>query len=225
MRAWTLLASLLLTFAVVMPSWADGQKKDDDKTPPATKKKDDAKKPDKKQAQDKKAKPKKADDEDQPEEKPEKKEKLRLVGSFMGRLRAIDNQGKKLVVAVPISHLAGDIRNAHIDTNWPEVTVYLGDDLTVRRYSPPPAMDERGRPKRYTSKELKEMRGPKGSWRFRADFDDLKPEQFVEVFLGRHKGPTHQGRLNTKQLQKELANPDNRPVVFKIYILRDTLSR
>ena len=72
---------------------------------------------------------------------------------------------------------------------------------------------------------MKELRDPKGSWGYNADFDDLKRDEVVEVFLGRHKGATHSGRLSRKELDKALASPENRPVVFKIYIMFEPYPR
>ena len=147
MRPWILLTTLLLTLALWLPARAYCQQKDDNKTTPADKKKDDTKKADKKPAPGKKGAKKATDDQDEPDEKPEKKEKLRLVGTVLGKLHVIDNQAKKLVIGVPVSHLAGDLRNPRIDTSLTDVTCYLGDDVVVRRKYPPPAVDDRGRPK------------------------------------------------------------------------------
>lgn len=217
MRTWIPLISLSLALALVVPVRADDSKKDDAKKPAQDTKKDDTKKTDKPAA------PKKdGDNKDESAEKPAKKERLYNVRSFVGKLVAVDAQAKKLVLGVPLSHLGGDLLHPRLDTQLENIDVYLSDDVTVRRKYPPPAVDERGRPKRYTRKELRELKGPnKKSWGYTADTDDLKKDVVVQVYVGQHKPPTHEGKLN----KKDLASADNRPLAFSIRILVEPYQR
>lgn len=66
--------------------------------------------------------------------------------------------------------------------------VQPADDLKVRAKFPPIAFDDKGNVKKYTAKELKELKGddPKAPG-YQADFDSLKPGQFVTVSLMQKK--------------------------------------
>lgn len=62
------------------------------------------------------------------------------------------------------------------------------DELKVRVLQPPADFDDRGRPRRYTKKELKEMKGPDPKQPgYTAEFDQLKPGQTVQVALAQRK--------------------------------------
>ncbi len=70
-----------------------------------------------------------------------------------------------------------------------EVEVATLDDVKVRLSQPPAAFDDKGKVKKYTQKELKEMKGndPKLPG-YNGDFSDLQNEQVVKVTLVRKKG-------------------------------------
>lgn len=217
MRTWIPLTSLLLALALVGPARADDNKKDDTNKPAQDTKKDDTKKTDKNATPDKKDGENKDD-----ADKPAKKEKLYNVRSFVGKIVAVEAQAKKLVVAIPLSRLGGDLLHPRLNTEMQNIDVYLSDDVTVRRKNPPPAVDERGRPKRYTRKELRELKGPnKKSWGYTADMDDLKRDVVVQVYVGQHKPAAHEGKVN----KKDPASADNRPLAFSIHILVEPYQR
>jgi len=214
MRALIVIASLLGLW-LIAPARADDDAKKKDK-PVADKTDQDTKKDDTKPAKKKPAK-KDDDDSDQP-----KKEPLRYVGQVGGKIVTVDPQAKKLTIAVPYSRLTGNPRNPGIDTRYTNIDVYMSDDVVVRRKFPPPAVDDRGRQKRYTQKELKELRGPKGSWGYNADAGDLRKDEVVLLLLGRHKSAAH-GKIKSKDLEQELASVDNRPLAYQVRILVEPL--
>jgi hypothetical protein len=103
-------------------------------------------------------------------------------------------------------------------------TIHLGelpaaDDLKVRVLYPPPATDERGNPKKYTSKELKALKGPGNEWGYTADFDSLKPGQTVRFYLKwpkpAAKQPPRQPNASKEAQPAEAA----KPVIATIHIL------
>src|SRR5262249_23866317 len=61
------------------------------------------------------------------------------------------------------------------------------DEVKVRLLNPPVDYDEKGRPKKYTAKELKEMKGPEGYPGYTANWEDLKQNQVVRVYLVKNK--------------------------------------
>ncbi|MHB1426011.1 MAG: hypothetical protein ACYC3I_22840 [Gemmataceae bacterium] len=77
-----------------------------------------------------------------------------------------------------------------IATVQKEVEWTAADEIKVRAANPPPQFDDKGRPKRYTSKELRELRGTDKLPGFPAEFSDIKSGQTLVVTLLQKKtGP------------------------------------
>src|SRR5947207_12211314 len=97
---------------------------------------------------------------------PEQKEKLIRLGDIAGKVTNIDANEKSL----------------HLQVGRRDVKVITTDDVKVRTKNPPVAYDDKGDKKKYTAKELKELRGddPKLPG-YTAEFNDLKQNQVVEV--------------------------------------------
>ncbi|MGH7170150.1 MAG: hypothetical protein ACRELF_01360 [Gemmataceae bacterium] len=125
------------------------------------------------QDKDKKAAPKK--DADKAKAKPA--EKMIKVGTF-GPLKVtrVDEAKKSL----RIEYTNGK-KKEWVD--WHSI-----DDVKVRMVQPPPAFDDKGNPKRYTRKELRELKGDPKLPGYPAEFSDLKPGQYVQVTLVRKRG-------------------------------------
>src|SRR5262249_47763853 len=69
-----------------------------------------------------------------------------------------------------------------------EVQVTAIDDVKVRQANPPVQFDEKGKVKRYTAKELSELKGPETKLPgYPAEFSDLRQNQYVEVYLVKKK--------------------------------------
>src|ERR1700730_16208037 len=59
-------------------------------------------------------------------------------------------------------------------------TIAIDDDLVVRRLQPHPIFDEKGKPRKPTAAELKEMKGTDPKLKgYKAERSDLKPGQVV----------------------------------------------
>jgi hypothetical protein len=91
---------------------------------------------------------------------------------------------------IKINDIAGKITN--VDPQDKSISLQLGrknekimtiDDVKVRSKNPPIAYDDKGNKKKYTAKELKELRGDAKLPGYAADFNDLKANQVVEVSL------------------------------------------
>jgi hypothetical protein len=103
---------------------------------------------------------------------PEQKEKLIKLYDIRGKVTNIDANEKSF----------------HLQVGRQDVKVMSTDDVKVRTKNPPVAYDDKGNKKKYTPKELKELKGDSKLPGYSAEFSDLKQNQIVEVSLVRKKG-------------------------------------
>ena len=101
----------------------------------------------------------------------EHKEKLIKIGDIAGKVMNIDANEKSF----------------HLQVGKQDVKVMTLDDVKIRTENPPVAFDDKGNKKRYTPKELKELRGDSKLPGYAAEFNDLKQNQWVKVSLVRKK--------------------------------------
>jgi hypothetical protein len=157
------------------------------------------------------------------DEKTEAKDKLIPIGVLMGRLARVEGAQRNVVLQVSVPYLAGlRLAQRNID-----VDLQPTDDMKVRTLVLPPDFDEKGRPKKYTAKELKELKGPDPKLPgYASDFDSLKPDQIVKVFLARKKpaktapkppGPRKKGKEDNPDAAD--VRMENRPEVTMVLIL------
>jgi hypothetical protein len=103
--------------------------------------------------------------------------------------------------------------------NIPLGDIAAADDLKVRLPYPPPATDERGNPKKYTTKELKALKGPGNEWGYTADFDSLKQGQTVRFYLKWPK-PAAKPPARKPNATKEAESAEAaKPVIATIHIV------
>src|SRR5215471_4803028 len=100
---------------------------------------------------------------------PEQKEKLIKLYDIRGKVTNIDANEKSF----------------HLQVGRQDVKVMSTDDVKVRTKNPPVAYDDKGNKKKYTPKELKELKGDSKLPGYSAEFSDLKQNQIVEVSLVR----------------------------------------
>jgi hypothetical protein len=94
-------------------------------------------------------------------------------------------------------------------------------DVIVRTAEPPVEYDEKtGKVKRYTAKELRALKGPENRWGFPADFDTLKAQQIVRVYLTWPKAAPRP-RAADKDTDKDLLPGRQKATANTIYILLD----
>jgi hypothetical protein len=69
-----------------------------------------------------------------------------------------------------------------------DVELEIIDDVVVRTARPREEFDEKGKPKKLTKKELKELKGPDPKLPgYKAEFGDVQVEQLLKVYLVRKK--------------------------------------
>lgn len=103
-------------------------------------------------------------------------EKWIKAGAVAGKVVTVNEAKKSLRIELTVG-------KKKVPVEWQSI-----DDVNVRRPKPPAAFDDKGNPKRYTRKELRELKGDPKLPGFPAEFSDLKPGQYVQVVLVRKKG-------------------------------------
>ncbi len=106
-----------------------------------------------------------------------------------------------------------------LDKIYKEVEWVVADELKVRLANPPPQLDDKGRAKRYTKKELQDLKGNDKLPGYPAKFSQIKSGQIVQVTLVQIKNapqPVKRG----KDAEEETP-PDNHPRISMIIILAD----
>ena len=108
-----------------------------------------------------------------------------------------------------------------------DIDFQAADDMKVRAMFPPPAFDEKGNFKKYTPKELKELKGDGNLPGYEAAMDALKPGQTVKVYLAKAAAkqpkaaaaPKEKGKKD-KDLDKD-ALEDDKPAIKMIVIISE----
>jgi hypothetical protein len=96
-----------------------------------------------------------------------------------------------------------------------DVELQAADEMKVRLLQPPTAFDDNGKPKKYTKKELDELKGPdKKLPGYTAAFESLRPGQVVDVYLAKKKDT---GKPSAKDPDKDTKS-DKRLLVTMIVI-------
>jgi hypothetical protein len=118
------------------------------------------------------------DKKDADKEKAKPAEKWLKAGEVTGKVLNVVEAKKSLRVQVTVA------KDKTVDIEWQSI-----DDVKVRMLNPPPKFDDKGRIKRYTRKELQELKGDdKKTPGYPAEFSDLKAGQYVQVSLVQKKG-------------------------------------
>lgn len=119
-------------------------------------------------------------------------------------------------------------------TTYEQKTIELtaSDSVVVRMARPKEDFDEKGRIKKYTKKELAEMRGkdPKMPG-YKGEWSDLRTDQVVQVSLVRKKGTPARpvikakkkgkGKAAVEDVDDLLGKDENAPQISMVYILRE----
>jgi hypothetical protein len=156
-----------------------------------------------------KAEPKKEGKPDA-KEKAEPKEKWVTLGVFAGKLESVDQAKKSFVLKTG----SGRFEQRH--------TLQAADDVKVRLSYPPVGVDEKGRPKRYSQKELQALRGPdKKLPGYESDFDNLRAGQIVRVTLVQKKEAPARRTYGKKKKDEDELPSDNKPQVSLVLIVVD----
>lgn len=127
-------------------------------------------------------KDKKADDKTA---KTDPKEKWIPAGQVVAVLKEVRESDKSVVLSIQTK---GSYYNPQakrvVPAKMEDIELLLKDDVKIRQFNPPEAFDDKGKPKKYSAKELKELKGDDlKSPGYPADFSDLISQSIVNVTL------------------------------------------
>ncbi len=136
-------------------------------------------------------------------------------GSLLATVVAIVENKKSLRLRVKVPYFKQNNGKVQLAEKDQEVEWTAADDVKVRMANPPPQFDDKGRIKRYTAKELRELRGKEKY--YPAEFSDLKTGQIVQVTVLQKKTASRAPKRG-KGAEGELS-ADNLPKISFILIL------
>jgi hypothetical protein len=101
---------------------------------------------------------------------------------------------------------------------WQDFEFDVDDDVAIRRQQPLPAYDDKGQPRKYTTAELKELKGPDASVPgYPADFTDLKPGRTVTLYLVPSGGDSKSAK-KSGPLTATVVHVDEKKKKLKIHV-------
>jgi hypothetical protein len=99
------------------------------------------------------------------------------------------------------------------------------DEVVVRNNQPPEQFDDKGKVKKYTKKELDELKGPDHKLPgYKAEFGEIQTEQYVQVTLVRKKDAPAAAPPKKKGKDKDVdvdVHIEDKPQVSQILIVYD----
>ncbi len=106
------------------------------------------------------------------------------INTIAGKVSKYDEGSNCLTMKVPMPYFNGK----KIESKDVDVKALLTDDVKIRVLNPPPKFDDKGRLKKYTAKELIELKGEdKRTLGYPGDTEGLQPNAMVKVELVRTK--------------------------------------
>ncbi len=106
------------------------------------------------------------------------------INTIAGKVSKYDEGSNCLTMKVPMPYFNGK----KYESKEVDLKAILTDDVKIRVLNPPPKFDDKGRPKKYTAKELIELKGEdKRALGYPGDTEELQPNAFVKVELVRTK--------------------------------------
>ncbi len=127
---------------------------------------------------------------------------LRTATSAQGALQARQQMAQ---AQVALARAQASVYQTKMENK--EVEVQAIDDIVVRMAQPKQDFDEKGRVKKYTKAELKELKGDSKLPGYKAEFTDLQNEQIVRVTMVRKKGESAPKPVKKKKGKDEDEKP------------------
>jgi hypothetical protein len=107
--------------------------------------------------------------------------------------------------------------------NHKDFELQTAADVKVRWQQPPTDYDDKGNPKKYTAKELQELKGNDPSLPgYKGEFDNLKAGQTVKVTLARVKTPAKDKEDKDKKKDKDApSDAASKVEITRVVIVKD----
>ena len=117
--------------------------------------------------------------------KADPKEKWIPAGQVVAVLKEVRESDKSVVLSIQTrGSYYNPKQKSLVPAKMEDIELLLKDDVKIRQANPPEAFDDKGRPKKYTVKELKELKGDDlKTTGYPADFSDLINQSIVNVTL------------------------------------------
>ena len=158
--------------------------------------------------------------------KADPKEKWIPAGQVVAVLKEVRESDKSVVLSIQTrGSYYNPKQKSLVPAKMEDIELLLKDDVKIRQFNPPEAFDDKGRPKKYSTKELKELKGDDlKTPGYPADFSDLISQSIVNVTL--MQKPQKPGRSGNsglvgvagKKEDPELAR-EMRPKIASIVIM------
>ena len=122
---------------------------------------------------------------DEKNAKSDPKEKWIPAGQVVAVLKEVRESDKSVVLSIQTrGSYYNPKQKSLVPAKMEDIELLLKDDVKIRQFNPPEAFDDKGRPKKYTIKELKELKGDDlKTPGYPADFSDLINQSIVNVTL------------------------------------------
>jgi len=160
-----------------------------------------------------------------PDPKEKDKDKVVFGLVFAGKITSLENSQKTFTVQIDtplvIPYRLGNTFGVQVQHLYRDIDLEAAEDLKVRLAAPPMEYDEKGKPKKYTAKELRELKGPGNLWGFPGDFDNLKLNQVVRVYLAKSKTPPKPMPRLKKADKDQLPPAEEKSKAVMVHILAD----
>jgi hypothetical protein len=109
-----------------------------------------------------------------------------------------------------------------------QVDVQSAENVSVRTLSLPPVTDDKGKPRKYTAEELKQLKGDSKETGYSAAFADIHAGQIIEVTIGKPGKTKPAAAAGEESLdpaknkdKPPAAKPgDNKPLAIRLVIVR-----
>jgi hypothetical protein len=129
------------------------------------------------------------------------------------RQQLIGNHDRNSILSIQLEIAKNQANAITFYDETQKVELQLTDDLKVRTLVLPIEYDDKGKPRRLTEKEKKDLRGPDPTLPgYTSDFDSLKPDQIVEIYLDKSKN------AKSKARNKDESTPPTKPTATMIVI-------
>ena len=154
-----------------------------------------------------------AQEKDKDKAKTDPKDNPSKLPTINGKLVNPGSEKGNIVLSVAYTYPERSGRNIVTRVGHKNVDLAPADEMIIRRSNPPVLFDDKGKPRKPSAKELKEMKGDGNLPGYMAEASDLKANQMVTCYVQGKKKPVKKDDVD--------ALTDNKPKVRMIVIVAE----